>query len=107
MKQPKQQPDGNPWQPPRGSRYSTRGDLALPYFLHWQGANGNRVAASYPTEAARETAAKALAEKRSDHGEDVLTFEPREWRQWLSFREMIGDADPVTVAHEWLARSVA
>ncbi len=103
MKQPKEQPGDNPWQPPRGIRYSIRADRKLPYFLHWRGANGARVAASYLTEAARETAAKALAEKRSEHGEDVLTFEPREWRRWLSFRELIGDADPVTVAHEWRA----
>ena len=102
-KQPKEQQDGNPWHPPRGIRYSLRPDRPNPFFLHWRGTDGRRLAASYETEAARQTAAKALAEKRIAHGEDVLTFEPKEWRRWLTFRELIGEADPLQVAQEWLA----
>ena len=32
-----------------------------------------------------------------------MTFDPREWRRWLTFRELIGDADPVQVGQQWLA----
>ena len=101
--QPAEQPDGNQeWQPPRGIRYSSRPGRPSPFLLHWSD-DGKRCAAAYPSPAARETAAKALAEKRTDHGTDVLSFDPREWRRWLSFRELIGDTDPVQVAQQWLA----
>jgi site-specific recombinase XerD len=100
----KRQPDDNqPWQPPRGIRYSSRPGRPSPFLLHWADGDGNRCAAAYPSLAARETAAKALAEKRTDHGTDVLSFDPREWRRWLSFRDLIGDADPTQVAQQWLA----
>jgi len=90
------------WQPPVGIRYSFRPERqSAPYFLHWR-ENGQRHAAAYASEQARETAAKALAEKRAEHGRDVLSFDPREWRIWLAFRKAIGDADPLQVAHEWL-----
>lgn len=103
-RQPEQQPDDNQaWEPPRGIRYSSRPGRPSPFLLHWSDGDGNRCAAAYPSPAARETAAKALAEKRTDHGTDVLSFDPREWRRWLSFREIIGDTDPVEVAQQWLA----
>lgn len=104
--QPEQQPDANratEWQPPRGIRYSYREDRpGSPFFLHWRDGKSRR-AASYSSAAAREKAAKALAEKRTDHGTDVLTFDPKQWRVWLEFKRTIGDADPLQVAHEWLA----
>lgn len=103
-KQPKQQPDDSqPWQPPRGIRYSSRPGRPSPFLLHWSDGSGKRCAAAYASPDSREKAAKALAEKRSDYGTDVLTFDPREWRQWLTFRELIGAADPVQVAQQWLA----
>lgn len=90
------------WQPPRGIRYSYRPDRSnAPYFLHWR-EEGKRHAAAYDSTSAREKAAKALAVKRSVHGTDVLTFDPREWRVWLAFKKVIGDADPLQVAHEWI-----
>lgn len=104
MAQPKQQPNDNQtWQPPRGISYSLRPGRPSPFLLHWSDGNGKRRAAAYPSESAREKAAKSLTEKRSDHGTDVLTFDPNEWRRWLTFREIIGDADPVQVAQQWLA----
>ena len=103
---PKRHPNGiqaGAWQPPRGIRYSYRTDrIATPFFLHWRDGTTRRSAA-YPSEAAREKAAKALAEKRNEHGADVLTFDPKEWRVWIAFKEVIGDADPLQVAHEWTA----
>lgn len=105
-RQPKQHPDGNQdakWQPPRGIRYSYRSDRpGAPYFLHWREGQTRR-AVAYDSEKARETAARALAEKRTEHGADVLTFDPREWRVWLAFKKAVGDADPLRVAHEWIA----
>lgn len=105
-RQPKGHPDDNRkdiWQPPRGIRYSYRADrVGAPFFLHWR-ENKARHAASYASEAAREKAAKALAEKRTEHGAEVLTFEPKEWRVWLAFKKVIGEADPLQVAHEWVA----
>lgn len=106
VRQPEQHPNDNQaekWQPPRGIRYSYRADRAgAPFFLHWRDGTSRR-AAAYESETAREKAAKALAEKRSDHGADVLSFNPREWRVWLAFKDVIGDADPLQVAHEWAA----
>ncbi|MGH8019562.1 MAG: hypothetical protein ACREIA_15025 [Opitutaceae bacterium] len=33
----------------------------------------------------------------------MLTFDPREWRRWLEFREAVGaEVDPMVVAREWL-----
>ena len=91
------------WQPPVGIRYSFRPERqSAPYFLHWR-EDGQRHAAAYASEQARETAAKALAAKRNDHGRDVLSFDPKEWRVWISFKKAIGDADPMQIAHEWLA----
>ena len=104
--QPEAPPNGNQderWQPPRGIRYEFREDRpGAPFFLHWR-ESGVRRAVAYSSEAAREKAAKALAEKRGEHGADVLTFDPKEWRVWLAFKQTIGDVDPLRVAHEWLA----
>jgi len=44
-----------------------------------------------------------LAEKRDEYGKEILNFDPREWRAWLAFKAKIGAADPLQVAHEWLA----
>jgi site-specific recombinase XerD len=103
---PKQHPNStqeDQWQPPRGIRYSYRTDrVATPFFLHWRDGHDRRSAA-YPSEAAREKAARALAEKRSEHGADVLTFDPKEWRVWMAFKDVIGDAEPLQVAHEWVS----
>jgi site-specific recombinase XerD len=105
-RQPKEQPNGNQgeeWQPPRGICYSFRPERAgAPFFLHWREGNRRR-AASFPSVAAREKAAKALAQKRTTHGADVLTFNPAEWRVWLAFKKAVGDVDPLRIAHEWLA----
>ncbi|MDQ5979437.1 MAG: integrase/recombinase XerC [Verrucomicrobiota bacterium] len=91
------------WTPPRGIRYSHRPERTnAPHFLHWQ-EDGKRHAAAYESPSAREKAAKALAEKRNAHGADVLTFDPKEWRTWLSFKNAVGEVDPLQVAHEWLA----
>jgi site-specific recombinase XerD len=97
------------WKPPRGISYSHRANReGAPYFLHWR-ENGQRHASAFESPHAREKAAKALADKRSDHGADVLSFDPKEWRIWLTFKSAIGNADPLQVAHEWLAarRSLA
>lgn len=89
------------WIPPRGIRYSDRQERSnAPYFLHWR-EDGKRHAAAYASPRAREKAAKALAEKRSSHGAAVLTFDPKEWRVWLAFKEVVGDVDPLQIAHEW------
>jgi site-specific recombinase XerC len=104
--QPKAPPNDNPqarWSPPRGIRYELRIDRpGAPYFLHWREA-GTRRAASFSSDTAREKAARALAEKRAEHGHDVLTFDPKEWRVWVAFKKTVGNVDPLRVAHEWLA----
>ena len=105
-RQPKAHPNGNrydEWRPPRGIRYSHRADRpGAPFFLHWRDG-ATRHAAAYTSEAARTKAAKALADKRTEHGTNVLTFDPNEWRVWLAFKNAIGEADPLQVAHEWMA----
>jgi len=104
--QPEARPNDNQaetWQPPRGIAYRFRENRPSPYFLLWSDEHGRRRAAAYDSPGARERAAKILAEKRTAHGTDVLTFDPREWRRWLMFRQLIGEIDPVTVAQQWLA----
>jgi site-specific recombinase XerC len=94
------------WQPPRGIRYEA-GRPSAPFLLRWDEA-GKRRSQSFATAEDRETAAKALADKRAEHGREVLTFDPREWRRWLEFKDAIGDADPFDVLREWqIARSNA
>lgn len=93
------------WVPPRGIRYSfdeTR--PKSPFYLHWRDDQGKRKAKGYETEKARELAAKALDEKRSKHGDAVLTFDPDRWARYLQFQKIVGaDVDPIIVAHEWRA----
>jgi hypothetical protein len=106
VRQPKPHPNGNQnkaWHPPCGIRYSFRANRpGAPFPLHWRDGNTRR-AAAYESETAREKAARALAEKRTEHGADVLTFDPKEWLLWLAFKEAVQGVDPLGVAHEWLA----
>jgi site-specific recombinase XerD len=88
---------------PRGIRFSHRPDRPRPFFLHWTTPDGTRRSAAYADERSRKIAADALADKRADHGRDVMTFSPREWQAWREFRELIGNADPMQVGREWLA----
>ncbi len=90
MTQSRGQHDDSQWQPPSGTPPRVSSGQTVLYFLHWRGANGKRLAAPYDPEADRELAANDLAEKRTDHGDYVLTFDSREWRLWLTFRKRIG-----------------
>ena len=59
---------------------------------------------AYESEATREPAAKALAEKRRNHGEAVSRFDPKMWARYLEFQRIVGEGvDPVVVAVEWRA----
>jgi len=94
------------WEPPRGIRYEYRPDRPkTPYYLRWTDSEtGIRKTSRYPDTQAREIAAKALADKRKDHGTSVLTFDPKRWARYLDFQKLVGeDTDPILVAHEWLA----
>lgn len=89
--------------PPPGIRYKYRAARpAKPFQLIWQD-NGQEKTQSFADAEARESAAKALAEKRTEFGTEILTFDPREWRVWQLFKERVGGVDPLTVAHEWIA----
>lgn len=92
-----------PWTPPRGIRYEHRPGRKKPFLLFWSDKQGKRVSTAYASENLRETAARALADKREDFGTSVLTFSPREWQVWQEFRAEIGEADPMQVAREWKA----
>ncbi|WP_043586736.1 tyrosine-type recombinase/integrase [Geminisphaera colitermitum] len=103
-----QQADGKQaggWEPPRGIRYSyddTRPNA--PFYLHWRDEKGVRKAKGYPDEKAREIAAKDLADKRSKHGDVILTFDPAKWARYVEFQKIVGEnVDPIVVAHEWRA----
>jgi site-specific recombinase XerD len=103
-KQPKPRRKKQAWKPPRGIRYEDRLERKTPYYLHWTDGHGERQSTTFESETARENAAKALAEKRAAYGEEVLKFDPREWRTWMQFREAVGaNTDPLQVAREWLA----
>lgn len=56
---------------------------------------------SYEDETARELAARELADKRATFGTEVLTFDQREWRRWLEFKEQAGGLDPFVILAEW------
>lgn len=93
-----------PWTPPRGIFYREKPDRPKPFIVWWRDPETKKVRSqAFADEADRETAARKLAEDRADHGKEVLTFDPEEWRLWRQFRDLIGDADPLRVAHEWLA----
>lgn len=91
------------WLPPRGIWYEhNKQRPRKPYMLRWTEADAPR-SQSFADEAEREKTARALAEKREDHGREILTFDPREWRRWLTFKELAGDVDPLEILREWQA----
>ncbi|HZZ57887.1 MAG TPA: hypothetical protein VFE31_08650 [Opitutaceae bacterium] len=91
------------WKPPRGIRYkSVPRRPTKPYQLLWQ-ENGRVRSQVFADPRAREEAAKALAGKLAGYGTEILAFDPKEWRVWQMFKERTGGADPLLVAHEWLA----
>lgn len=94
------QPESNRRVP--GIRRQHRPGRPLPFLLGWT-EGGKRKWQSYSTEEERSDAEKKLLEKREEFGKEVLSFDPREWRTWLAFKAKIGEADPMQVAHEWLA----
>lgn len=70
--------------------------------MQWR-EEGKRHAEGYATAADRETAARALEEKRLEHGSStVLSFDPEKWRRFLEAEKLVGGADLVAVAKEWL-----
>jgi hypothetical protein len=73
-----------------------------PFILRWS-VDGFVRSQSFATEEDREIAARSLTDKREDHGREILTFDPREWRRWLSFLELAGDTDPLLIVREWQA----
>lgn len=91
------------WEPPRGIWYEfNKQRPAVPFMLRWT-EDGKLRSQSFADEETRETTARALADKREDHGREVLTFDPREWRRWLEFKERAGDVDPMDILREWQA----
>src|SRR5688572_4064429 len=89
------------WRRPKGIHYEyNRQRAAAPFVLRWVHAGASR-AQSFATEAERETAARALADKRDQYGSEILNFDPREWQRWLEFKSLIGDMDPIEMYHEW------
>lgn len=109
-------PNGNPtegqtapqrWKPPPGIYYEfNRQRPTAPFLLRWD-QNGTPRTQSFANETDRETAAKALAEKRAEFGKEVLTFDPREWRRWLEFKERAGGEDPLDILREVHANRAA
>lgn len=101
-KTPKRPPKEE-WKPPRGIRYSYRADRPnAPFYLHWQTREEGRKKASYPSETARERAAKKLADDKFSHGKAVLEFDPAEWQAWQHFKKLVAGADLSAVAAHWL-----
>lgn len=93
------------WAPPKGIRYEHRDGRRKPFYLFWRvPGEKNEKAQSFADEAAREKVAKAMAEKKAEHGNAILGFDPVKWRRWLEFEHMVGGADPLRVAAEWLAQ---
>lgn len=70
--------------------------------LRWQ-ESGVEQSESFPDEKSREEAAMALAEKREQFGTEIMSFDPREWRVWLAFKERVAGADPMLVAQAWVS----
>lgn len=86
----------------RGIVYRDRPGRTSPFLMFWE-VDGEQQSKSYTTAEERDEAAKALSEKREEYGREVLTFDPLEWRVWLSFKAKVGGADPLQVANEWIA----
>lgn len=109
--QPKRQPDANPkpvWQPPKGLIFYHRPERpAMPFAMQWRDGFGQRHTLTFNSVTARETAGKALAAKLEQHGREILTFDPVEWRRWLEFRRIVGEADLAEIAHDWKERQAA
>ena len=109
-KAPNRHPTRNPtkaqpeaWEPPTGIRYEfNKQRPARPYLLRWTEAGAPK-SQSFTSAEDRETAAKALADKREDYGKEVLTFDPKEWRRWLEFKAAAGGVDPMAILGEWRA----
>jgi len=98
-KHPKQHPE---WHPPRGIRYSTRDDRPKAFRLHWR-ADGKRKSAAFDTAARREEFARKLASGKRDFGTEVLTFDPKAWRDWLRIQELVDGRDVEWIVREWFA----
>lgn len=93
------------YEPPRGIRFFTvdrAGPDAKRFFMQWREKGGQRRSEGFATAGDREIAAKALAEKRAEHGSAVLAFDPAKWRRFLEAEQLAGGADLVDVAKEWL-----
>lgn len=71
--------------------------------LRWRDSGGVARSQSFADAQERENVAMGLAEKREEFGKEILNFDPREWRRWLEFKELAGDADPMQVLREWQA----
>jgi hypothetical protein len=92
------------WTPPKGIYYElNRKRPSAPFMLRWKENDGSPKSQSFATEEDRESKAKALADVRREHGNEILNFDPREWRRWLQFKELVGDVDPLDVYREWMA----
>lgn len=70
--------------------------------MQWREKGGKRRSEGFATAGDREIAAKALAEKRAEHGSAVLAFDPAKWRRFLEAEQIAGGVDLVDVAKEWL-----
>jgi site-specific recombinase XerC len=92
------------WHPPRGIWYEyNRQRPSKPYVLRWTDPQSvHPKSQSFATEEDREIAARALADKREDHGTEILKFDPREWRRWLEFKQQApADMQPMEILREW------
>jgi hypothetical protein len=66
------------WLPPRGIRYRDFPERSKPFYLIWTGKEtGAEKSDRFDSAAARELAARALAEKRDDAGSAVCDSIPR------------------------------
>ena len=93
------------YEPPRGIRFfevDRAGPDAKRFFMQWRERGGQRRSEGFATAGDREIAAKALAEKRAEHGSAVLAFDPAKWRRFLEAEQLAGGVDLVDVAKEWL-----
>ncbi len=69
--------------------------------MQWR-ENGKVRTQAFGTAADRDKAAQALAAARADHGREILTFDPRDWRRWVEFRDALGEeGEPMQVLREW------
>ncbi|MDP1581513.1 MAG: hypothetical protein Q8M02_14670 [Candidatus Didemnitutus sp.] len=102
-REPKHKPNANRelWVPPRGIRYFDRTGRPNPFYLQWRDSAGNTKTLAYRLEADRERAAKALAEKRDEHGRSIMEFDPAGWREYREAKAAAEGADLRVVVHEW------